>query len=83
MRLVFHDCMMYEDGTGGCDGCLNWSGMGISYDGGNNKRTYADVSLTDNNGLRDTVEILEAMYQVVFLSIRLWLNLKYNNNNNN
>ena len=23
MRLVFHDCMPYTDGSGGCDGCLN------------------------------------------------------------
>merc|ERR1719192_700545 len=28
MRLVFHDCVRYTDGTGGCDGCLNWSGVG-------------------------------------------------------
>ena len=23
LRLAFHDCFLYEDGTGGCDGCLN------------------------------------------------------------
>ena len=23
LRLIFHDCMPYEDGSGGCDGCLN------------------------------------------------------------
>ena len=23
LRLTFHDCVPYEDGTGGCDGCLN------------------------------------------------------------
>ena len=23
IRLAFHDCVPYEDGTGGCDGCLN------------------------------------------------------------
>ena len=28
IQLAFHDCLRYEDGTGGCDGCLNWSGMG-------------------------------------------------------
>ena len=22
MRLVFHDCMRYTDGSGGCDGCI-------------------------------------------------------------
>ena len=29
VRLGFHDCMKYKDGTGGCDGCLNWSGMEV------------------------------------------------------
>merc|ERR1719219_1466502 len=24
LRLGFHDCLKYNDGTGGCDGCLNW-----------------------------------------------------------
>ena len=28
IQLAFHDCLRYEDGTGGCDGCLNWDGMG-------------------------------------------------------
>ena len=28
IQLAFHDCLRYEDGTGGCDGCLNWAGMG-------------------------------------------------------
>ena len=28
LRLSFHDCIRYEDGTGGCDGCLNWHGVG-------------------------------------------------------
>ena len=23
LRLAFHDCLKYDDGTGGCDGCLN------------------------------------------------------------
>ena len=23
LRLAFHDCFLYEDGSGGCDGCLN------------------------------------------------------------
>ena len=75
LRLTFHDCLKYEDGTGGCDGCLNWSGMGTRFDGGDNKRKYADVGLTDNNGLRHTVEVLEAIYQV----IKKCLNLNYDN----
>ena len=31
IRLAFHDCLKYsmeEGGGGGCDGCLNWEGMG-------------------------------------------------------
>ena len=28
IQLAFHDCLRYEDGTGGCDGCLNWDGVG-------------------------------------------------------
>ena len=31
VRLAFHDCLKYEDGTGGCDGCLGWQGMGVTY----------------------------------------------------
>ena len=83
LRLTFHDCLKYDDGTGGCDGCLNWSGVGIRYNGAENKRKYPDVGFTDNNGLRHTVEILEAIYQVICMSIRLCLNMKYNNNNDN
>ena len=30
LRLGFHDCLKYKDGTGGCDGCLNWHGMGVN-----------------------------------------------------
>ena len=26
LRLIFHDCLKYTDGSGGCDGCLNWEG---------------------------------------------------------
>ena len=28
IQLAFHDCLKYKDGSGGCDGCLNWHGMG-------------------------------------------------------
>ena len=28
IELAFHDCLKYEDGSGGCDGCLNWKGVG-------------------------------------------------------
>ena len=32
IRLAFHDCLKYsmdQGGGGGCDGCLNWEGMGF------------------------------------------------------
>ena len=31
LRLGFHDCLKYKDGTGGCDGCLNWEGVGFRW----------------------------------------------------
>ena len=50
LRLAFHDCLKYEDGTGGCDGCLNL------YDQGTNVKT-------DNNGLQPIAALLELIYQ--------------------
>merc|ERR1712198_793611 len=64
LRLAFHDCAKYTDGTGGCDGCLNWKGVGTRFEDAPNKNLYADVGDTDNNGLRHTVEVLEAIYTV-------------------
>ena len=64
LRLAFHDCVKYEDGSGGCDGCLNWSGVGVYYQDAPGEQLYEDVRFTDNNGLRPTVEVLEAVYTV-------------------
>ena len=47
LRLAFHDCLLYEDGTGGCDGCLNLN---------------SDENLDDNDGLQFTVAVLEKLY---------------------
>ena len=47
LRLAFHDCFLYEDGTGGCDGCLNLN---------------SDENLDDNDGLQFTVAVLEKLY---------------------
>lgn len=41
--------LKYEDGTGGCDGCLNL------YDQGTNSKT-------DNNGLQPIAALLELIY---------------------
>ena len=63
LRLTFHDCFLYTDGTGGCDGCLNWAGVGTLFDEPE-QNLYPDVKFTDNNGLRHSVEVLEAIYTV-------------------
>ena len=68
MRLVFHDCVRYTDGTGGCDGCLNWSGVGADTPNPNFKEDYYQfdpVNQTDNNGLADIVYALELIYTTV------------------
>ena len=31
LRLGFHDCVKYKDGSGGCDGCLNWDGVDVQF----------------------------------------------------
>ena len=68
MRLVFHDCVRYTDGTGGCDGCLNWQGVGAALPDpnvGDLFYTFDPVNQTDNNGLTDIVEQLEVIYTTV------------------
>jgi len=50
LRLTFHDCLKYSDGTGGCDGCLNLDEMGTN-------------RATDNNGLQPIAALLENLYR--------------------
>ena len=56
IRLGFHDCLRYPDGSGGCDGCLSWKNMG----------SRPSIPLyeerTDNNGLATPVFWLEQLY---------------------
>ena len=52
----------YTDGSGGCDGCLNWEGVGDRMKDKNWNYLYEDVKFTNNNGLRPTVEALEGIY---------------------
>ena len=63
MRLSFHDCLKYEDGTGGCDGCLNWEGvedaLNITKYGYNNP----PVEFTNNKGLEEIVDLFERIYK--------------------
>jgi len=77
LRLAFHDCLPYKDGTGGCDGCLNWAGMGFRY---KNFRMLGDLeehkdpfwhyspeetTHGGNNGLSRMVDALEKIYTTV------------------
>ena len=59
----------YVDGTGGCDGCLNWKNMGTRYPNATVQwrqkeglELFEDLGKGDNNGLEYTVEVLEALY---------------------
>jgi len=63
LRLGFHDCLKYKDGTGGCDGCLQWDRMEHRF--WNHKS--GEINSTDrpdggNNGLTTVVHVLEAIY---------------------
>jgi len=66
LRLSFHDCMRYADGSGGCDGCLSWSGVGYRFPDDTEtikyKFRYDDIKETNNNGLEHTVAVLEQVY---------------------
>ena len=53
------------DGSGGCDGCLNWSGVGVRYPSASSikyKFLYPDVNETNNNGMEYALVILEELY---------------------
>ena len=62
LRLGFHDCLRYTDGTGGCDGCLEWRGVGVRRVNEKDSFSDPDVLLSDNNGLSTVVEVLEELY---------------------
>ena len=51
----------YTDESGGCDGCLNWEGVGFRHTEAS-KFAYSNVGATNNNGLGYTVEVLEGIY---------------------
>jgi len=67
IRLPFHDCLLYSDGTGGCDGCLNWDHVGFEFEGRVEDRNFEDHERTlSNNGLGEAVEFLEYIYTLDF-----------------
>ena len=62
LRLGFHDCIKYADGTGGCDGCLNWKGMDQKLDIAAGAKNLPVEAGAGNNGLGKTVRDLETIY---------------------
>eukprot|EP00927_Polykrikos_kofoidii_P006884 TRINITY_DN127_c0_g1_i4.p1 TRINITY_DN127_c0_g1~~TRINITY_DN127_c0_g1_i4.p1 ORF type:complete len:580 (-),score=76.40 TRINITY_DN127_c0_g1_i4:229-1908(-) len=72
LRLSFHDCVKYTDGTGGCDGCLNWNGVDVERFPQNViSRLTSSVDDVDegvgaNNALGDVVRELEKIYTSKF-----------------
>lgn len=68
LRLSFHDCVPYQDGTGGCDGCLNWNGVDVErFSESTIRQEPADIpDLPEdtgvNNGLGDAARLLEIIY---------------------
>ena len=68
MRLAFHDCVPYADGgdVNGCDGCMNSKGMETNmlkdFDTDQAELNGPDVTITDNNGLLFTADMLELVY---------------------
>ena len=62
LRLSFHDCVKYQDGTGGCDGCLNWEGVDVWKHGVVGAKNHTNMDSGDNNGLGDVVRELEKIY---------------------
>ena len=62
LRFAFHDCLKYEDGSGGCDGCINWEGMDFRYEDKPGSWRYKDVTRTSNTNLDFTMEVLHHIY---------------------
>ena len=77
VRLAFHDCLRTTDSqgnqSGGCDGCLNWTGMdwlnelplcnmAFSYPWWPSYRSEPVQYSTDNNKLSTTVMALQWLY---------------------
>ena len=71
IQLAFHDCLRYTDGSGGCDGCLNWAGMGYwsAMAGANIQKKQPELvgafpkqTKTNNNKLQLSVRSLELIY---------------------
>ena len=65
LRLVFHDCIPYADGSGGCDGCLNFNHMDSVIPNPNDDThwyAFTPANATDNRGLDGAAIALEKIY---------------------
>ena len=67
--LIFDLFVRYDDGEGGCDGCLNWSGVGFKPFELYKNEKYADLQhkypitqSTSNNKLQMAARSLEFIY---------------------
>ena len=67
LRLGFHGCLKYRDGSGGCNGCLSNYNIGLNnrhncslHGGGVNN--MPNINQTDNAGLELTADVLEEIY---------------------
>ena len=67
LRLGFHSCLKYQDGTGGCNGCLSNKNIGLdkrhncTIHGASDNHS-PNINQTDNAGLELTADILEEIF---------------------
>jgi len=61
LRLGFHDCVKYADGTGGCDACINLEGMFTTF-AADNVKLPPGIGMRGNNNLALTADVLERLY---------------------
>lgn len=62
VRLGFHDCVLYQDGSGGCDGCLDWTGMDEAHGFNGCPSNVGTNEKGGNRRLDVIVEKLEVLY---------------------
>ena len=66
LRRGFHGCLKYSDGSGGCNGCLNNTHLGLANrhncTKGQDNSMLPNSVKTDNAGLELTANILEEIF---------------------
>lgn len=61
LRVAFHDCLLYEDGSGGCDGCMQLTGLQDQVEP-LFQSLSPSTNITDNHGIQNTLAWLEDRY---------------------